>query len=126
MTTRRAVTRVRLPFLSVHSMVCASTNEPRLFLYSTPAYRRTLVLYGVEHLEAELKDLIRHDRFDDLGEVLDDDLIDALVPTGTLADLPAILLERFNGLAQGILLSVPVDPELDEPLALAIAELQAA
>jgi len=109
-------------------LVAERERQRRLlaFLYSTPAYRRTLVLYGVEHLEAELKDLIRHDRFDDLGAVLDDDLIDALVPTGTLADLPAILLERFAGLAQGILLSVPVDPELDEPLALAIAELQAA
>lgn len=94
------------------------------FLYSTPAYRRTLELYGWEHLAGALQDLIRHDRWEELGSLITDEVIDTLVPTARMEELPDLLLERFGNLCDGVLLSVPADPDLDAPLSRAISRLQ--
>jgi len=80
------------------------------FLYSTPAYAPTLELYGWDELGPRLRDLIRHDRWDDLATVLSDEVLDTLVPSGTFAELPGVLLTRFGGLGQGIVVSPPPDP----------------
>ena len=50
------------------------------FLYSTPAYRRTLELYGWEDLAGRLQSMIRADRWDDLSSVVTDEVLAALVP----------------------------------------------
>ena len=96
------------------------------FLYSTPAYARTLELYGWESLGDDLRGIIRSDRWDDLGAVVTDTVLDTLVPIATLADLPALLVERFGGLVDGVLVGAPTDRTGDPQLAEAIAELQAA
>jgi probable F420-dependent oxidoreductase len=79
------------------------------FLYSTPAYAPTLELYGWDDLGPRLRDLIRHERWDELGGVLSDEVLETLVPCGTFAELPGLLLERFGGLGQGIVVSPPQD-----------------
>jgi probable F420-dependent oxidoreductase len=84
------------------------------FLYSTPAYAPTLKLYGWDDLGPQLRDLIRHDRWDDLGRILSDDVLDELVPCATFDELPRLLLERFAGLGQGITVGVPADPADDD------------
>ena len=84
------------------------------FLYSTPAYAPTLRLYGWEELGPRLRDLIRRERWDDLGDVLSDEVLDTLVPCATFDELPGLLLERFAGLGQGILVAAPQDPGDDE------------
>ena len=61
------------------------------FLYSTPAYAPTLELYGWDDLGPRLRELIRRDRWDDLGDVLSDEVLDTLVPSGTFDELPAVL-----------------------------------
>jgi alkanesulfonate monooxygenase SsuD/methylene tetrahydromethanopterin reductase-like flavin-dependent oxidoreductase (luciferase family) len=96
------------------------------FLYSTPAYAPTLELYGWDDLGPRLRELIRQDRWDDLGAILSDDVLDTLVPTGTFDELPGLLLERFAGLGQGITVSVPVNESDDEGFAGVVAALQAA
>ncbi len=58
------------------------------FLYSTPAYRPTLELYGWGDVGPQLRSLIRDDRWDDLAGVLSDDVIDTLVPSATYDELP--------------------------------------
>jgi probable F420-dependent oxidoreductase len=95
------------------------------FLYSTPAYRTTLELYGWGALGPQLRDRIRHDRWDDLAEILSDDVLDALVPSGTFDELPGLLLGRFNALGQGIVLSPPPEPSNDGAFSDVIAALQA-
>jgi probable F420-dependent oxidoreductase len=95
------------------------------FLYSTPAYRRTLELYGWEDLADELRQFIRADRWEALGDIVTDEVMDTLVPTAALADMPGLLLGRFAGLADGILLSAPADPEVDPVLSGVIAGIQA-
>jgi probable F420-dependent oxidoreductase len=83
------------------------------FLYSTPAYAPTLELYGWADVGPRLRELVRHDRWDDLAEVLSDEILDTLVPCGTFEELPAVLLERFAGLGQGIVVNPPADPRDD-------------
>ncbi len=96
------------------------------FLYSTPAYAPTLELYGWDDLGPRLRELIRRERWDDLGGVLSDEVLDDLVPAGTFDELPDLLLQRFAGLGQGITLSVPSDEADDEAFAGVVATLQAA
>jgi probable F420-dependent oxidoreductase len=96
------------------------------FLYSTPAYARTLELYGYDHLVGQLQHLVRSDDWSTLNRVVTNDILDALIPTGHIAELGDLLIERFGAFADGLTLSVPTDPSLDEGLRSTIAQLQAA
>jgi probable F420-dependent oxidoreductase len=96
------------------------------FLYSTPAYRPTLELYGWVELGPQLRTLIHRDEWDDLGTLLSDEVIDTLVPTGTFDELPALLSERFAQLGQGIVVSPPPDHSADGAFAEVIRALRAA
>ncbi len=94
------------------------------FLYSTPAYAPTLELYGWSDVGPRLRDLVRHDRWDDLGDVLPDEVLDTLVPCGTFEELPGVLLERFGGLGRGIVVSPPGDPGDDRAFRDVVTALQ--
>ena len=95
------------------------------FLYSTPAYAPTLELHGWDDLGPRLRELIRHDRWEELAGVLSDDVLDTLVPCGTFDELPHLLLERFAGLGQGLVMSPPADDRDDAAFGAVIAALQA-
>ena len=94
------------------------------FLYSTPAYRRTLELYGWEDLAGRLQAMIRADEWEELHHVVSDDVLDTLVPSATHDRLADVLRERFGALADGVLLSPPSDPADDDALAEVIRRLQ--
>jgi probable F420-dependent oxidoreductase len=94
------------------------------FLYSTPAYRRTLELYGWEDLAGRLQDLIRHDRWDDLADVVNDEVLETLVPSGTYDELPDLLAGRFGNLCQGLTVPPPTDPSHDAAFADVIAAIR--
>ncbi|HEY3845326.1 MAG TPA: TIGR03617 family F420-dependent LLM class oxidoreductase [Acidimicrobiales bacterium] len=96
------------------------------FLYSTPAYRPTLELYGWGELGPQLRSLVRSDRWDALPRLLSDEVLDTLVPSGTFDELPGLLRDRFGALGQGIVVSPPPDPADDEDFAQVIGDLQAA
>jgi probable F420-dependent oxidoreductase len=95
------------------------------FLYSTPAYRPTLEIYGWGDLGPQLRALIRNDRWDDLAAVLSDEVLDTLVPSGTFAELPDLLVKRFGTLGQGIVVSPPADARDDGAFREVLAALQA-
>ena len=96
------------------------------FLYSTPAYRPTLDLHGWDDLGDDLRALVREERWDDLGRLVPDDVLDTLVPTATYDRLATVLLDRFDRLVDGLLLSPPPvpDPAGDEALAAVVAAVQ--
>jgi probable F420-dependent oxidoreductase len=96
------------------------------FLYSTPAYAPTLELYGWDDLGPRLRDLIRHDRWDDLAGTLSDEVLETLVPCGTFSELAEILVQRFGELGQGIVVSPPPDPGEDAEFRRVIEAIQAA
>lgn len=84
------------------------------FLYSTPAYGRTLDLYGWTGLGDRLRALTREGRWGELDALVTDEIIDALVPHAVYADLPETLLHRLGGVADGVLIAPPSDPA-DDP-----------
>jgi hypothetical protein len=51
--------------------------------------------------------------------------LDTLVPTGTFAELPDLLLQRFGHLGHGIVLSPPASDADDPAFSQVVAALQA-
>lgn len=94
------------------------------FLYSTPGYRATLELYGWPELDAQLRTLIRQDRWSELASLITDEMLDALVPTGTYDELASSLTERYAGLVDGLVLPPPADPAHDDEVTRLIRRLQ--
>lgn len=95
------------------------------FLYSTPAYRRTLELFGWGSLGAQLQALTRRGEWTDLDNVLTDDVVNTLVPQGTWDELPGILDSWFGGVVDGLLIQPPPDPEDDDEFGHVLRELRA-
>lgn len=83
------------------------------FLYSTPAYRRTLELFGWADVGVRLQELTRHGDWARLSSVLTDEHLDTLIPSATWDDLPDVLNEWFGGVTDGILVQPPNDPADD-------------
>jgi probable F420-dependent oxidoreductase len=96
------------------------------FLYSTPAYRRTLELYGWDELAGQLQAMIRAERWDDLATLVSDEVLDTLLIVARLDDLAGELVRRYGSLADAVVLSPLTDPAQDSALAEVIAALQAA
>ena len=94
------------------------------FLYSTPAYERTLELFGWEQLAPQLRSLIRDQKWGDLSTLITDEVLDTLVPQATFDQLPDVATEWFSGLASGILVAAPPDESNDDLLRNAIHELR--
>jgi probable F420-dependent oxidoreductase len=94
------------------------------FLYSTPAYERTLELFGWAELAGRLRSLIRESRWDDLSLLVTDEVLDTLVPQATFDELPRVATEWFAGLVSGLLVAPPPGSEHDDALAAAVAELR--
>jgi len=94
------------------------------FLYSTPAYRPTLELYGWGHLGDALGSLVRADDWGNLHELITDEVIDALVPTAVFEDLAELIRSRFAHLGRGVVVSPPADPSHDNQFADVIAAIR--
>lgn len=95
------------------------------FLYSTPAYERTLELYGWAGLGAELRRLIRDDAWHLLDRLVTDEMLQQLAPIATYDTLAATLLARYEDRATGIVLLPPADPADDGRFIQVIDALQA-
>ncbi len=78
------------------------------FLYSTPPYRRTLERHGWPELFTQLQALVRSERWDQLPQVIPDHVLDTLIVCGPYEELPNLLLERYRGVADGIVMPAPM------------------
>jgi probable F420-dependent oxidoreductase len=67
------------------------------FYASSPMYRDVLDAIGCADLQPELHGLAKQGRWDELGRVLDDDVLDHFVLRGTLEELPARIRRRYEG-----------------------------
>ncbi len=84
------------------------------FLYSTPAYRPQLEMFGLGELGEALSGMAQRSDWADLEQHLTDDAIQQLVPHGTYDELPDVLAEWYGGLSDGIVLTLPDDAESPE------------
>jgi probable F420-dependent oxidoreductase len=100
--------------------VAAARDELRselAFLYSTPAYQRTLALFGLTEIGTRLSGHARRKEWTALTDVFTDDVVSQLVPQGTYAELPDALASRYDRMCDGIALDTPSDPGDDAEFA---------
>ena len=77
------------------------------FYGSTPSYRVTLDVHGWEGLQPELNRLSKEGRWDEMGGLIDDDVLRTICVCGTPAELAAQLRARFTGVADRVAFSIP-------------------
>ncbi len=96
------------------------------FYISTPAYAGAFAVFGLEDLCAELADLARAQRWDEMAARVDDDLLHECVIVSLYDDLAARIKNRFGHLLQRIEVGIPVHSAADEEqLAEIVADLGA-
>ena len=99
-------------------------RELLTFLYSTPAYWGSLEIFGWKERGEHLNQLTREGKWDDMGDVVDDAMLDAFVPTASYAEIADVLREWYGDLISSITFPMPFDPVEDGDVARVIASLQ--
>lgn len=124
------------PHLVVVPRVIAGRNEAAVaaarddfrselaFLYSTPAYQRTLELFGLHETAIRLNDHASRKEWSALAGVLTDDVVSQLIPQGTYAELPDVLASWYDRVCDGIALDTPPDPDDDDEFAAMVARIK--
>ncbi len=85
------------------------TRRQIAFYASTPAYRAVLDLHGWGDLQPELTALSKQGRWEDMGRLIDDDVLDAFAVRGDPDQIPSLLLGRFGDVIDRISLYMPYD-----------------
>jgi probable F420-dependent oxidoreductase len=101
-----------------------ATRQQMAFYGSTPAYRAVLDLHGWGGIQDEFNRLSKAGEWARMGELVDDEMLDAFAVVAEPEDLPAQLTDRFGDAVTRISLSIPyrTDPARWSAV---IAELQA-
>jgi probable F420-dependent oxidoreductase len=93
------------------------------FLYSTPAYWPSLELFGWGECGPRLRQLTREGKWDEMPEVISDEMLHELLPTAPYAEIADVLRDRYADLATMITFPLPEDPALDPQVATVINRL---
>lgn len=125
--------------VSMKPLVAAAANEDELqpkvrdarariaFYASTPSYRAAFEHLGLADLADQAKLLSRAQRWEDLPELISDDVLEQFAVIGTYDRIAATLIERFGPVVTDAEFSIPVrDDEEHEILAGLVQEMQAA
>jgi probable F420-dependent oxidoreductase len=96
-------------------IVSAGSEDPehtaarrRLAFYgSTPAYRPVLEVHGWGDLQPELNALSKQGRWDDMGRLIDDDVLHTIAACGSPTDIAAHIGDRVDGVSDRICLYQP-------------------
>jgi alkanesulfonate monooxygenase SsuD/methylene tetrahydromethanopterin reductase-like flavin-dependent oxidoreductase (luciferase family) len=75
------------------------------FYGSTPAYLPTLACHGWEALHGELNRLSKAGRWDDMTQLIDDEILETLAVVGPRGAIAGKLRERLDGIADGVSLT---------------------
>ncbi|TDG13734.1 TIGR03617 family F420-dependent LLM class oxidoreductase [Seongchinamella unica] len=94
------------------------------FLYSTPAYWPSLELFGWQDKGQQLLDMTRAGNWQEMPNIITDEMLEKFVPRGTYDDIARIYRSRYGGLARRITFPMPENPADDELAAAAIARLK--
>jgi probable F420-dependent oxidoreductase len=77
------------------------------FYASTPAYRPVLEVHGWGELQTELNALSKRGEWAEMGERIDDEVLNAFAVVSEPDSLPRLLRERFDGPIDRVLAAVP-------------------
>lgn len=89
------------------------TRQQIGFYASTPAYRSVLESEGCGELQGELQALTREGRWGELGERIDDDLLERIAVCGEPAAIAGMLRQRYGELASRVSIASPFPVSLD-------------
>ena len=89
-------------------------REQIAFYASTPAYRPVLELHGWGDLQPELNTLSKRGEWEKMGELIDDDILNAFAVVAPLDRVAAEVQKRFDGLVDRFSFYAPykADPEM--------------
>jgi probable F420-dependent oxidoreductase len=96
------------------------------FLFSTPAYWPSLELFGWQDKGQLLLDMTRAGSWEQMPEILTDEMLAKFVPRGRYDEIADVMIERYSGLTERITFPIPADPSTDAAAAQAIARLKQA
>lgn len=87
----------------------AEIARQRLAFYcSTPAYARAFAIYGLEDLCAEMAQLSRAQRWDEMAARVDDDLLHRFVVVSLYEDLATTMTQRYGDCIDRVEVSIPL------------------
>ena len=94
------------------------------FLYSTPAYWPSLEMFGWEDRGQQLLDMTRSGHWQEMPNIITDDMLEKFVPRGTYEEIAGVFRARYSDLSGRITFPMPKNPEHDALAASAIASLK--
>ncbi len=94
------------------------------FLYSTPAYWKSLELLGFDDLGPRLKAMVAEGQWFELPGQVPDSLLDATVPSAPYAEIAELLEDWYGELSDWITFPMPDDPACDTAAAKVISRLR--
>ena len=95
------------------AVAVAGTRKQIAFYGSTPAYKAILDLHGWGDLQPELHRLSKEDRWDEMGSLITDEVLDAFAIVAAPEHVPTVMRERFGGLVDRIRLYQPYESPAD-------------
>lgn len=81
------------------------------FYGSTPAYKPVLEHHGWGDLQPELNSLSKRGEWEQMADVIDDDVVDAFAAVGPPDEVPAIVLRRFGDVVDRFSFYAPYKPD---------------
>jgi len=91
----------------------AKTRQQIAFYGSTPAYRPVLELHGLGALQDELHAMSKQGRWEEMGELITDDVLHLFAVVAEPEDLASRVAERFGGIVQRLSFYTPHTGEVD-------------
>lgn len=95
------------------AMAATATRKQIAFYGSTPSYRPILELHGWGDLQPELNALSKAGKWDEMGTLIDDDVLAAFALIAPPEEIPAAMRERFDGAVDRIRVYLPYEPDPD-------------
>ena len=77
------------------------------FYASTPAYRKVLAFHGRPDLPAALNELSKQGRWQDMGTLIDDEILNVFSVTGKPEEIGPAIQSRFGGILDRVALYAP-------------------
>lgn len=108
--------------------VARSRDEIRrqfAFLFSTPAYWKSIEHAGFSDLGSDLRALAKLGRWNEMEARVPHELIERLVPSGRYDEIARVLIDHYCGQIPRITFPLPDDPARDTEVAALITSLRA-
>ena len=83
----------------------AATSKQLAFYGSTPAYKPVLDVHGWGELQEELNRLSKRGEWDEMGRLIEDDVLEAFAVVAEPAKMAGALKARWGGLVDRMLCS---------------------